>query len=50
MPETEPDTWIVMLSDAISSVEPTMCAGAFDQSVVALRSDVLVFATPPARP
>jgi hypothetical protein len=27
-----------------------MCAGAFDQSVVALRSDVLVFATPPARP
>src|SRR6266850_1442153 len=32
---------------AISSGEPVMHAGAFDQSAAALRSDVLVFATPP---
>jgi len=32
---------------AISSGEPVMHAGAFDQSAAALRSDVLGFATPP---
>jgi uncharacterized protein len=32
---------------AISSGEPVMHAGAFDQSAAARRSDVLVFATPP---
>ena len=32
---------------AISSGEPVMHAGAFDQSGVARRSDVMVFATPP---
>jgi putative CocE/NonD family hydrolase len=32
---------------AISSGEPVMHAGAFDQSAVALRPDVLMFATPP---
>jgi len=32
---------------AISSGEPVMHAGAFDQSAAALRPDVLVFATPP---
>ena len=32
---------------AISSGEPVMHAGAFDQSATAPRSDVLVFATPP---
>jgi putative CocE/NonD family hydrolase len=32
---------------AISSGEPVMHAGAFDQSAAALRSDVLVFMTPP---
>jgi uncharacterized protein len=32
---------------AISSGEPVMHAGAFDQHVLALRSDVLMFATPP---
>src|SRR6516165_8029034 len=32
---------------AISSGEPVMHAGAFDQSATSRRSDVLVFATPP---
>jgi predicted acyl esterase len=32
---------------AISSGEPVMHAGAFDQSGAARRSDVMVFATPP---
>ncbi len=35
------------LGGAISSGEPVMYAGAFDQSAVALRPDVLMFATPP---
>ena len=35
------------LGGAISSGEPVMHAGAFDQSAAAGRPDVLVFATPP---
>jgi uncharacterized protein len=35
------------LGGAISSGEPVMHAGAFDQSAAANRGDVLVFATPP---
>jgi uncharacterized protein len=35
------------LGGAISSGEPVMHAGGFDQSAAALRPDVLVFATPP---
>jgi putative CocE/NonD family hydrolase len=35
------------MGGAISSGEPVMQAGAFDQSAAALRSDVLVFATRP---
>jgi uncharacterized protein len=35
------------LGGAISSGEPVMSAGAFDQSPAASRADVLVFATPP---
>jgi uncharacterized protein len=35
------------LGGAISSGEPVMYAGAFDQSAAARRADVLVFATPP---
>jgi uncharacterized protein len=35
------------LGGAISSGEPVMRAGAFDQSAAASRADVLVFATPP---
>src|SRR5882762_3271312 len=36
-----------MVGGAISSGEPVMHAGAFDQSAAALRSDVLMFATAP---
>src|SRR5262245_60856673 len=36
-----------MVGGAISSGEPVMQAGAFDQSAAALRSDVLVFAPQP---
>ena len=35
------------LGGAISSGEPVMQAGAYDQNAIAGRSDVLVFATPP---
>ena len=35
------------LGGAISSGEPVMRAGAFDQSAIASRADVLVFETPP---
>jgi hypothetical protein len=35
------------LGGAISSGEPVMDAGAFDQSATAGRADVLVFTTPP---
>src|SRR5262249_17425538 len=35
------------LGGAVSSGEPVMHAGAFDQNVLPARSDVLVFATPP---
>src|SRR5262249_3955834 len=35
------------LGGAVSSGEPVMHAGAFDQNAVTARSDVLVFATPP---
>src|SRR5712671_5855550 len=43
----DPRDPVPTLGGAISSGEPVMHAGAFDQSAAALRSDVLVFATPP---
>jgi uncharacterized protein len=43
----DPRDPVPTLGGAISSGEPVMYAGAFDQSATAPRSDVLVFATPP---
>ena len=43
----DPHDPVPTLGGAISSGEPVMHAGAFDQSAAALRSDVLVFETPP---
>ena len=43
----DPHDPVPTVGGAISSGEPVMHAGAFDQSAVAQRPDVLVFATPP---
>ena len=43
----DPRDPVPTVGGAISSGEPVMHAGAFDQGAVAQRSDVLVFATPP---
>jgi uncharacterized protein len=42
----DPRNPVPTLGDAISSGEPVMYAGAFDQSAAALRSDILVWMTP----
>src|ERR1700738_2334083 len=42
----DPRAAMSTVGGAISSGEPIMDAGSFDQSAAALRSDVLVFATP----
>jgi putative CocE/NonD family hydrolase len=43
----DPRDPVPTVGGAISSGEPVMHAGAFDQSATALRADVLVFTTPP---
>jgi uncharacterized protein len=43
----DPRDPVPTVGGAISSGEPVMYAGAFDQNAAAHRSDVLVFATPP---